>query len=93
MTQQPSQNKQILAKLDEIVKDVGEVKTEIAVIKERIETQPKIDREQHKAIDDRFCRVEEHTKKLEESQVWAMRLVIGSALTAFVGIVLALARL
>jgi hypothetical protein len=89
MTQQPSQNKQILQKLDEIVHDVGEVKEQISSMKKQIEMQPLIDQESHKAIADRFCRTEDRIKKLEEAQLWAMRLIIGTALSSLVAIVLA----
>ena len=82
MTERPSQNKQILTKLEDIDRKVTRIETQI-------EMQPKIDAESHKAIADRFCRTEDRIKKLEEAQVWAMRLVIGTALSSLIAIVLA----
>ena len=86
MTERPSQNKQILTKLEDIDRKVTRIEAQI-------EYQPKIDAESHKAINERFTRSEERIKKIEESQLWAMRLIIGTALSSLVGIVLALAKL
>ena len=93
MTQQPSQNKQILQKLDEVISSVNVINNKVSRMETQIEMQPRIDIESHKAIDNRFERTEERVKKLEEAQLWAMRLIIGTALSSLVGIVLALARL
>ena len=93
MTQQPSQNKQILQKLDEVIVSVNIINNKVSRMETQIEMQPKIDIESHKAIDNRFSRVEERVEKIETSQIWATRLIIGTALTAFVGIVLTLANL
>jgi tetrahydromethanopterin S-methyltransferase subunit G len=93
VTQQPSQNKQIIAKLDEVIASVNAINNKVSRMETQIEMQPKIDIESHKAIDNRFDRVEERVEKIETSQIWAMRLIIGTALTAFVGIVLTLANL
>ena len=104
MTQQPSQNKQILQKLDMLVEDVGEVKEQIASMKKQIEMQPQIDSGRFDAItkSETVCRAEvnrqiddlkKEVKELRDSQTWAYRMIIVTALTSFVGIVMTLANL
>ena len=85
MTERPSQNTKILQKLEEIDKKVTRIEAQI-------EYQPKIDAESHKAIDERFSRSEDRIKKIEEAQLWAMRLIIGTALSSLVAIVLAFTK-
>ena len=92
MTQQPSQNKQILAKLDTVIENIGTINTKISRIETQIEMQPQIDAESHKAIADRFYRAEDRIKKVEEAQVWAMRLVIGMALSSPIALVMSLIK-
>ncbi len=88
MTQQPSQNKQILAKLDMIVEDVGKIKTEIAVVKENMKMQPQIDAELHKAIDQRICNGEKRIKQLEDNQRWIIIAVFGAVINALMQLIL-----
>lgn len=101
MTQQPSQNKQIIQKLDEIVSDISQMKSDIEVIKERAKMQPQIDNGKFEAITraETVCRSEvnrqiddlkKEVKELRDSQIWAYRMIIVTALTSFVGIVLSL---
>ena len=85
MTERPSQNTKILQKLEEIDKKVTRIEAQI-------EYQPKIDAESHKAIAERFSRSEDRIKKIEEAQLWAMRLIIGTALSSLVAIVLAFTK-
>ena len=85
MTERPSQNKQILTKLEDIDRKVTRIEAQI-------EYQPKIDAESHKAIDERFSRSEERIKKIEEAQLWATRLIIGTALSSLVALVLAFSK-
>ena len=92
MTQQLSQNKQILQKLDEVISSVNVINNKVSRMETQIEMQPRIDIESHKAIDNRFERTEERIKKLEEAQLWAMRLIIGTALSSLVALVLAFSR-
>ncbi len=96
---QPSQNKQILEKLNEIVKDVkviGEQQVcmgkQVARLEKHNEMQPLIDKETFIAINTRFDRVEERTTKIEEAQIWATRLIIGTALSSLVALVLAFSK-
>jgi predicted Holliday junction resolvase-like endonuclease len=104
MTQAPSQNKQIIQKLDEIVSDISQMKSDIEVIKERAKMQPQIDERRFDAItkSETVCRTEvnrqiddlkKEVKELRDSQTWAYRMIIVTALTSFVGIVLTLANL
>ena len=90
MTEKPSQNKQILAKLDGLTETVSGIKEDIATIKTQIEYQPRIDEKLHQAIDKRFEYDDTRIKKLEDSQTWATRLIIGTALTSLIGIILAI---
>ena len=92
MTQQPSQNKQILQKLDEVISSVNVINNKVSRMETQIEMQPRIDIESHRAIDNRFERTEERIKKLEEAQLWAMRLIIGTALSSLVALVLAFGK-
>ena len=92
MTQQLSQNKQILQKLDEVISSVNVINNKVSRMETQIEMQPRIDIESHKAIDNRFERTEERIKKLEEAQLWAMRLIIGTALSSLVALVLAFGK-
>ena len=92
MTQQPSQNKQILQKLDEVIMSVNVINNKVSRMETQIEMQPRIDIESHKAIDNRFERTEERIKKLEEAQLWAIRLIIGTALSSLVALVLAFSK-
>jgi uncharacterized protein involved in copper resistance len=89
---QPSQNKQILQKLDEIAEQQVCIGKQVARLEKHIEMQPLIDKETHKAIIDRFDRVEERTSKIEEAQIWATRLIIGTALSSLVALVLAFSK-
>ena len=99
MTQQPSQNRQVLQKLDEISKDLGEfkkemteqvadVKKDVAVVKEQIKSRPEVDREIHKGQDDRIGQVERRIKQLEDNQRWLIVAVLGSVLNAIMQLVL-----
>lgn len=90
MTERPSQNKQILSKLDDLTKTIGGIKEDLAGIKQQIKMQPQIDTELHKAIDQRFKYDDDRIKKIEDSQTWATRLIIGTALTSLIGIILAI---
>ena len=92
MTQQPSQQKQILAKLDTVIENISTINAKISRIETQIEMQPQIDAESYKAIADRFCRAEDRIKKVEEAQVWAMRLVIGTALSSLIALVMSLVK-
>ena len=92
MTERPSQNKQILQKLDEVISSVNVINNKVSRMETQIEMQPRIDIESHKAIDNRFERTEERIKKLEEAQLWAMRLIIGTALSSLVALVLAFSK-
>ena len=73
-----SQNRQIIEKLDRLNESVGGIKVDIAGIKQQINYQPKIDDELHKAIDARFEYAEDRIKKLEDSETWKNRLIIGT---------------
>ena len=88
MTERPSQNKQILTKLDEIVSDISDVKVEVSSIKKQIEMQPRIDNELHKAIDGRINGQENRIKRLEDNQRWVVIAVIGTVLNALLQLVL-----
>ena len=88
MTERPSQNKQILTKLDEIVNDINDVKVEVSSIKKQIEMQPKIDKELHKSIDGRLNGQESRIKRLEDNQRWVVIAVIGTVLNALLQLVL-----
>jgi hypothetical protein len=88
MTQQPSQNKQVLAKLDEIVRDVGEVKEQISSMKKQIEMQPIIDQGQHKAQDERIGQTERRVKQLEDNQRWIIIAVFGAIINAIMQLIL-----
>lgn len=97
---QPSQNKQILDKLNELVKDVKVIAEQqvcmgkqVARLEKHNEMQPLIDKESYSAINNRFDRVEERTTKIEEAQIWAMRLIIGTALSTLVALILSFSRL
>ena len=88
MTERPSQNKQILTKLDEIVNDINDVKVEVSSIKKQIEMQPKIDKELHNSIDGRLNGQENRIKRLEDNQRWVVIAVIGTVLNALLQLVL-----
>ena len=88
MTERPSQNKQILTKLDEIVSDINDVKVEVSSIKKQIDMQPRIDNELHKAIDGRINGQENRIKRLEDNQRWVVIAVIGTVLNALLQLVL-----
>lgn len=90
MTERPSQNKQILTKLDDLSDCIGDIKQDLATIKTKIEYQPMIDKELHNTIDKRFEYDDTRIKKLEDSQTWATRLIIGTILTSLVSIILTL---
>ena len=92
MTVESAQNTKILQKLDELSEDVNGIKQDIAGIKQQIEYQPRIDLEAHKAIDHRFKYDDDRIKKLEESQTWAVRLIIATILTSLISLVLSIYR-
>jgi DNA repair exonuclease SbcCD ATPase subunit len=88
MTQQPSQNKQILQKLDEIVSELGKVKEDIAVVKEQIKSRPEVDKAIHKAVDDRIEQTERRIKQLEDNQRWIIIAIFGAIINAIMQLVL-----
>ena len=88
MTQQPSQNKQILSKLDEIVSELGKVKEDIAVVKEQIKSRPEVDKAIHKAVDDRIEQTERRIKQLEDNQRWIIIAILGTLINAMMQLVL-----
>ena len=104
MTERPSQTRQILEKLDDLTDKVSGVENQLSAIKKQIEMQPQIDGGKFDAIakSEMVCRAEvnrqidelkKEVKELRDSQTWAYRMIIVTALTSFVGIVLTLANL
>ena len=88
MTQQPSQNKQIIAKLDEIVSELAKVKSDIEVIKERAKMQPQIDQEQRLKQDEKIAQNERRIKALEDNQRWIIIAVFGAVINAIMQLIL-----
>jgi hypothetical protein len=70
MTQQPSQNKQILSKLEDIDRKVTRIETQI-------EMQPKIDEEQHKGIQQQLKAHETRISSIESSLKWIVLTILG----------------
>lgn len=81
MTEKPSQNKQILSKLDELSEDVNVVKTDLSSIKKQIEMQPKIDQE-------RFNNHNTRITNLENNQRWVILAILGTVINAVMQIIL-----
>ncbi len=77
MTQQPSQNKQIIAKLDEVIASVSVANNKITRIETKIEMQPHIDAEQHKAIQEQFKGHDKRLSKLESIATWIVLTILG----------------
>ena len=88
MTQRPSQNKQILAKIDEIIVRFNEVDKKLTRIESQIEYQPKVDAEQHLKQDERINQVERRVKQLEDNQRWLIIAVLGSVVNAIMQLIL-----
>lgn len=98
MSERPSQNKQILQKLDELFEVVGEVKVKVAEIETKITYQPKIDEQKFEAIakaevickanvDNQIKEVREETKALRENQTWATRTLIGEGIAIIISLI------
>ncbi len=87
MTERPSQNKQILAKLDEAISDINDVKVEVSSIKMQIEMQPRIDAELHKAIDNRISGQENRIKRLEDNQRYVVVAIVGTVLNTLLQLI------
>ena len=77
MTERPSQNKQILSKLDDLTETVSGIKQDLATIKTQIEYQPRIDLEQHKRIESQLCLHSKEINSLKDTNVWIVRSVFG----------------
>lgn len=92
MTERPSQNKQVLAKLDELTSSVNIINNKLSRIETQIEMQPHIDREQHLAIAERFVRVENRVVCIEDDHKWQKRLIIGTAFSSVVAIIMGLIK-
>ena len=92
MTERPSQNKQIIAKLDEVSTAVNAINMKLARIETQIEMQPVIDREQHLAIAERFVRVENRVEIIEDDHKWQKRLIIGTVFSSIVALIIGLIR-
>lgn len=75
MTEKPSQNKQILSKLDDLTETVSGIKQDLATIKTQIEYQPRIDLEQHKQIESQLSLHSKEINALKETNAWIVRSV------------------
>lgn len=75
MTERPSQNKQILSKLDDLTETVSGIKQDLATIKTKIEYQPRIDLEQHKQIESQLNLHSKEINALKETNSWIVRSV------------------
>lgn len=75
MTEKPSQNKQILSKLDDLTETVSGIKQDLATIKTQIEYQPRIDLEQHKQIESQLNLHSKEINALKETNSWIVRSV------------------
>ena len=102
----PTQNKQILDKLDNLTSEISGIKEDIAVVKNKIEMQPRIDTEKFSSLTNtqinckKDCeKADEERKKeiaeIRENQVWATRTLIiegvGLVMT-LVGVIFALIK-
>ena len=88
MTERPSQNKQVLAKLDEAISDINDVKVDVSSIKKQIDMQPRIDAELHKAIDSRISGQENRIKRLEDNQRYVVIAIVGTVLNTLLQLIL-----
>lgn len=73
--ERPSQNKQILSKLDDLTETVSGIKQDLATIKTQIEYQPRIDLEQHKQIDAQLMLHSKEINSLKDTNTWIVRSV------------------
>ena len=87
MTERPSQNKQILSKLDDLTETVSGIKQDLATIKTQIEYQPRIDLEQHKQIEAQLNLHSKEISSLKDTNVWIVRSVFGQ-IFAVIGMII-----
>lgn len=79
----PSQNKQILEKVNEaldkievVSEKVGDMGNDISAIKKELELRPKMDKSEHEKIDLEFKQHKESITKLENNQRWLVLAVL-----------------
>jgi len=77
----PSQNKQIIDKLDSIEKKITRIEAQI-------EYQPKIDFESRKAIEERIEQNQSSINQLENNQRWLVLSVIAIVISAVMQLVI-----
>lgn len=78
--------------VDEVLRELQDVKVKLSGIEVILVMQPQIDKKEHDGIEARFRRVEKRVELLEEDRVWIHRLVIGTAFTSIVGVVMAMVK-
>lgn len=95
MSERPSQQKQILEKLDNLTESFNSfqlsITREITELKAKVDNQPKVDEQKFENIknetvnyktsnNQRFGQIEKQVKSLEDNQNWLVRTVIGEVI-------------
>jgi hypothetical protein len=82
----------ILEKIDGVSATINEVKNKVTRLETIITMQPQIDAQMHEVIATRVAGCEVNIKELQNDRIWANRLIIATALTAIVGIIMTLIK-
>jgi hypothetical protein len=75
----------MMDKLDQIISEMHKMNLSVTEIKTKLEYTEKL-------IDAKIQSHDERLDKVEDSQVWGIRLIIGTALTSLVALILAIIK-
>ncbi len=90
---QPSQQKQILQKLDELSTMVMNLNVKMSSLEMQVKMQPQIDDKHFQKLDNKISANGFRIDKLENQSTWLFRTIIGLAFATFIQLFMSLMNL
>lgn len=87
-----TKNDRIEVKIDQLTEMVSNVKNEITEIKTTIIEREKMDNLKHNSLEKEISLTNKRVEGLEDNQKWLIRSIIGSVITALMGIILSVVK-
>ncbi len=92
-SRQPSQQRQILQKLDDLGTMVGHINVKMSSLETQVRMQPQIDDKHFQKLDNKISANGFRIDKLENQNTWLFRTIIGLSFATFVQLVIALSNI
>lgn len=83
-----TKNDRLELKIDQLTEMVSNVKSEIIEIKTTIIEREKMDNLKHISLEKEISNTNKRVEGLEDNQKWLVRSIIGSVVTALMGLIL-----